>query len=82
MKPETKQFVIGQRVTLIADADRFPFGIIPAGETGEVIEIQECAGIVDLIVVKLDRHFDWLAEWDNCLQTGQVLGIRAEDEIE
>jgi len=54
--------VVGQHVELRRDVDRFPQGSVPVGSKGVVAHVED-----GIISVKMNNHFDFLAEWDNCL---------------
>lgn len=55
--------VVGARVRLKEDVDRFPHFIAPAGATGTISGIE--AGIT---WVKMDEHIPGAEEWDNEIQ--------------
>jgi hypothetical protein len=57
---------LGQRVRLTVPVDRFLNGIVPAGETGTIVDMGDAG--VRAMLISMDRHFDWLNEWKNCLQ--------------
>ena len=62
--PETRDDMptVGQRVTLVHEADRFPHALVPAGATGTVNHVD--AGMIG---VRLDEHVEGLEEWENDL---------------
>lgn len=59
----SSHFAVGERVTIVREIDNYPVGKFPAGEYGEVTEAH-----ADHIMIKMDRNFPELAEWQNCLQ--------------
>jgi hypothetical protein len=69
-------FKSGQRVITTDYVDNFPVILCPAGETGSVDEvIQEGENL--RIMVKMDRYFADLDEWDNCLEVYVYAGDEA-----
>lgn len=52
----------GDRVRLVCDVERFPFGVVEAGAFGTVLDNDEYC-----LTVSLDENVDFLDEWNNCL---------------
>lgn len=75
MKPAIK---IGTRVRLTLDIENYPFILAKAGLTGTLVEKNNDDGFW---LVKLDKYFEDLDEWDNCLQVG-VNGENPQDYLE
>lgn len=79
-----KTFPVGTRVRLIQAIDHFPTVCVNAGETGTVDHYTD----ETLMMVKMDRHFPALDEWNNCLEItdwDRVNGEgddRFEDQVE
>lgn len=65
------QLTVGTKVRLIATVDLFYIDIFEPGVTGTVTFADE-TGNSDPVryLVKLDRHFEVLDEWENCVQVG------------
>lgn len=65
------EFLPGRRVRLTADLEPFIFGEIRAGETGVITTVEGGWGVNTVsALVRLDRHFPDLDEWDNEIQVG------------
>jgi hypothetical protein len=65
---------IGARVRTLVAKDEPMIGIdVPAGATGEIVDIEQLNACC-ILSVKLDKHFDDLDEWEN------VLHFYIEDE--
>ena len=60
MAMENKQFTPAMRVVLLQDVERYPYGIVKAGQTGVVVESTE-----NFLRVKLDLPADGFEEWGN-----------------
>ena len=54
---------VGTKVRSKQTQDRFPNGILEIGEIGTVCLIQPNEQL--RVSVKMERHFDWLSEWNN-----------------
>jgi hypothetical protein len=53
------KYLVGKRVRLLNDVERFPHGIVEAGAEGTIVSFDR------IVAVKLDEHHEWLDEWDN-----------------
>ena len=53
----------GTRVVLVADVERFPHFIVPAGRTGRVVERS-----ASLVLVAMDEPFRGGEDWDHEIQ--------------
>jgi hypothetical protein len=60
-------FSIGQRVRTTEIVDNFPTIVVERGETGTVMSADQ-EGFDARYMVRMDRVFPALAEWDNCLE--------------
>lgn len=66
-----KDFTIGCRVRLVSNLEPFLFGEILSGETGTITDVSDKWGDTPVsALVRLDRHFPQLDEWNNEIQVG------------
>jgi hypothetical protein len=62
--PRRRIPVAPQTVITTKQIDRWPFQGIPAGERGVVLDIDDESGS---ILIQLDRYFESLRPWRNCI---------------
>lgn len=63
---EFAKLPVGARVRLTREVDIYPIDIFPAGLLGTVADVSRDRQVVAM--VRLDRHYDGLDEWQNALQ--------------
>ena len=71
----------GLRVKIVRNVDIYPTGVFRAGLTGTVTDVDD--GCEIYCMVKMDRHFPELDEWDNALQVANNnAGICVAEDFE
>lgn len=53
----------GERVRALQSIDRYPFGLVPEGALGEVVESTD-----EVLRVRFDGHAEEFGEWDGCVE--------------
>lgn len=65
-------FQVGDRVRLVRCVERYPHASVPAGSLGTVKAFTDPSDpLRQIFEVKLDKYYDGLDDWDNCLQWHQ-----------